>query len=135
MKNWLLAESGLWRAGHADRAALELGLGEFRRDVGQVGFAGAGAGRIARLGHEAVDHPVKDDAVVKALLRQGLDLLHMLGREIGTQADGDAAVLGVEEDRVLRVGGLLAPQTGTRPASTSAPAASKRFMGGSLLVG
>ena len=70
MKNWLLALFGFDGARHrgdaADvRLAAELGL-----EVGLVGAAHAGAGRVAALGHEAVDHAVEDDAVVEAFLGQ-----------------------------------------------------------------
>ena len=41
---------------------------------GSLGAAHAGAGRIARLGHEAVDHAVEDDAVIEAGLGQLGDL-------------------------------------------------------------
>ena len=42
--------------------------------------------------------------VIEALLDEGLELGHVLRREIGAQLDGDAAILGVEIDRVV-VGG------------------------------
>ena len=41
-------------------------LGELGLDVGLVRAAHAGAGRVAGLGHEAVDHAVEDDAIVEA---------------------------------------------------------------------
>ena len=88
---------GRLRARHAKRAARKGGFGEFGWHVGQVGAAHAGAGRVAGLGHEAVDHAMEDDAVVKALFRQGLDARDMLGREIGTQADHDASVLELHD--------------------------------------
>ena len=69
-------------------------------------MARAGAGRVAGLGHEARDDAVEDDAVIETLLHQRLDLRHVLGGEIGPQADRDAPVLGVEIDNVLRVGAL-----------------------------
>ena len=72
------------RTGHADRAAHEMRLvGELGRQVGQVRAASAGAGRIAGLRHEAVDDAMEHDAVIKALLRQRLDLRDVLGREVG----------------------------------------------------
>ena len=60
MKNWLLAELGFWaRAMEAGAAHMRLG-GELGRQVGLGRAAGAGAGGIAALRHEAVDHPVED---------------------------------------------------------------------------
>src|SRR5262249_2475728 len=58
---------GIVRARHSNTAALVLLLRELRRQVGELGAAGTGGGRIARLNHEPGDHPVKDDAVVEAL--------------------------------------------------------------------
>ena len=70
------------RTGHAERADL-VGRGrKFGGQVRQVGLAGAGAGRIAGLGHEAVDDAVKDDAVVEAFADQLLDVGDVVGREI-----------------------------------------------------
>ena len=111
MKNCELAELGLRGAGHAERAALERRRGEFGLEVGQLGAAAAGAGRIAGLGHEAVDHAVEHDAVVEMLADQRLDLRHVVRREVGPQLDRDPAVLGVEIDRIvvdlaLRRGGV-----------------------------
>jgi hypothetical protein len=63
----------------------------------------SGAGGIARLRHEPGDDPVEDEAIIEAALRQGLDLGHMFGREIGPEQDCDTAVLGVEIERVLEV--------------------------------
>ncbi len=103
MKNCELAESGILRARHADRAALERLAENSALMFGQIGMAHAGAGRIAGLRHEAVDDAMEDDAVVEAALGQGLDLRDMLWRKIGPQLDRDAAVLGVEIDGVLEV--------------------------------
>ena len=60
----------------------------FREFGGQLlaRTAGAGAGGIAALGHEALDHPVEDQTVIEALANQLLDALHMLGRQIGAQS-------------------------------------------------
>ena len=105
MKNWLLALFGFCdarhRGGAADvRLAAELGL-----EVGLVRAARAGAGRVAALGHEAVDHAVEDDAVVKAFLGQLADARDMAGREIGAQPDDDvAAAVEVEDQGVQFVG-------------------------------
>ena len=66
-------------------------------------FTHAGAGRIAGLGHEAVDHPVKDDAVIEVLPGQLLDPCHMVRRQIGAQLDFDASILKVEIKRVFKI--------------------------------
>ena len=71
MKNWRIGRIRALRARHADRAALVGRLRELGRNVGQVGFARAGAGRVAGLGHEALDDAVEDDAVVEAALGRG----------------------------------------------------------------
>ena len=48
---------------------------------------------------------MKDDAIVKALPRQRLDALHMVGSGIGAQADRDAsASREIEQQRVFRIG-------------------------------
>src|SRR5580704_15982498 len=60
------------RARHRDGAALV----RLARELGLELLAGApraGAGGIAGLRHEAVDHPMKHHAVVKALAHQFLD--------------------------------------------------------------
>ena len=70
MKNWLLALLGSRRARHRAGAADVRLAREFGLEVGQVGAARAGPGRVAALGHEAGDHAVEGDAVVKAALGQ-----------------------------------------------------------------
>ena len=67
---------------------------EFGFEVGQFRSAHAGAGRIAALRHEAIDHAVEDHAVVEALARKLRNTLDMAGGEIGAEADDDIA--GVE---------------------------------------
>ena len=109
MKNWLLALFGFWRARHragaADvRLAAELGL-----EVGLVGAAHAGAGRVAALGHEAGDDAVEDDAVVKAVVGQLGDPLDMAGREVGPQLDDDVAAGRKGEGQAVGVGHGIAP--------------------------
>src|SRR5271155_1624634 len=49
------------RPRHADSAALEMRRAEFAGQIGEIGPARAGAGRIAGLRHEARNDPVKDD--------------------------------------------------------------------------
>jgi len=46
---------------------------------------------------------VKDNAVVEAPARERLDALDMAGREIGPERDHDAALGGLEDERILRV--------------------------------
>ena len=66
-------------------------LREFGLEVGQVGAAGAGAGRVAALGHEAGDHAVEHDAVVEAAVGELGDALDVAGREVGAKLDDDVA--------------------------------------------
>ena len=82
------------------RQAVDLGV-----EVGKRRAAGAGAGRIAALGHEAFDHPVEDEAVVEALAGQGPDPLDMAGRGVGAKLDRDpAAGRQIEIPDILRLG-------------------------------
>ena len=105
MKNWLFALSGLVRARRAERAAQERHGGELRLEVGQVGSALARALGIAALGHEAGNHAMESQPVVKAAADQGLDALDMMRREVGPQHDLDrAAVRQIEEQVVRRIG-------------------------------
>ena len=55
--------------------AVELGLELLAR------AAGTGALRATGLRHEALDHPVEDDAVVEAVAHQVLDARDVTGRE------------------------------------------------------
>ena len=100
MKNCELAESGLEERAMPSVPRLKGVGGELGLEVGQLGAAHAGAGRVARLGHEAADHAMEHDAVVEMLRDQLLDLRHVVRREVGAQLDGDPAVLGVEVDGV-----------------------------------
>src|SRR5690606_19603667 len=59
----------------------------------------------AGLGHEAVDDAVEGDVVVFAAAHQRLDLLDVPGRDVGPERDGHLAVLELEDQRVLRLGG------------------------------
>src|SRR5688500_15752713 len=89
------------RGGTADMGlAAELGA-----KVGLGRAAGAGAGRIAALRHEAVDDPVEGDAVVKPLFGELANARDMAGGEIGPQADDDvAAAVEVEDQGIELVG-------------------------------
>src|SRR3546814_1856970 len=62
---------------------------EFGGKIGLVRAAGAGAGRIAALRHEAGDDAVEDDAVVKAFVGELADPRDVLRGEIGAQLDHD----------------------------------------------
>ncbi len=84
MKNWLFAVFGSLGARHADRPGHEFSVvREFRGRFGQTTATGARAGRVAALGHEAVDDAVEGRAVIEALLRQRDEAGDGLGRQIG----------------------------------------------------
>src|SRR6202022_4486747 len=95
---------GIVGAGHRDSAAHMRLLREFGLE--RVAHAArAGAGGIAGLRHEAFDHAMERDAVVLALARQLLDLLDVVGREIGKHLDDHTAVLEVDIEGVFLVHG------------------------------
>ena len=105
---------------HADDAALERHVGEFLLQVRIFRTAGAvEILAVAGLRHEAVDHAVERHVVVIALARQLLDPLGMLGREVGAQLDDDAALGGVDDDRVrlVEIGGQRLGDRGGRAGS------------------
>ena len=82
-------------------------------------FRSAGAVEIlavAGLRHEAVHHAMERHVVVKAFARELLDALGVLGREIGAQLDDDAALGGVDDDRILlvEIGGQRLRDGGSR---------------------
>ena len=131
MKNWLFAEFVVAAfARHPNDAALERHFGEFRRQIGIFRAARAVAARtIAGLRHEACDHAVKGNIIIVLLARELLDALGMLGRNVVAQLDGDAAVFGIYENGILRIGpgGRLLCKGGT--AQNNAPrSASRRIM-------
>ncbi len=68
-----------------------------------AGAARAGAGRVAGLRHEAVDHAVEHDAVVKPAPHQRLDLGAGVGRQIGPHLDDHPPERHVHVKRVFRV--------------------------------
>ena len=77
---------------------------EFGLEVRQRRTALPGARRVARLGHEPVNHAVEDDAVVKALADQGLDPLDMARRPLRHQPDQHPAAIGkVQHQNVFRL--------------------------------
>src|SRR3954468_19058759 len=94
-----------------------------------AGAAGAGALRAAGLRHEAVDHAMEYDAVVKSLAHQFLDAGNVARREIGTHLDGHGPLGGFEDQGIFSVsharlsaglGGVLRVQNLTakgRPAT------------------
>src|SRR3546814_5311215 len=69
--------------------------------------AHSGAGRIAALGHESIDDPVKDDAVVKAFTRQFLNPLDMTRRQVGAKIDRHVAAVEREDQGVFSIGHFL----------------------------
>ena len=79
-------------AGHAEGAAGEGHVVELGGDV-DARAAAPGAVGVAGLGHEAVHHPVEDEAVVEALAGQLLDARDVLRGLVGEQLDQDLAVL------------------------------------------
>src|SRR5712664_890179 len=79
------------------RFLVELGL-EFL-----AGAAGAGALRTAGLRHEALDHTVEYDAVVKSLAHEFLDPRDVAGRKIGAHLDGDRPLRGFEDQSIFGV--------------------------------
>ena len=81
------------------RLGAELGL-----EVGKLGATRAGSGRVAALRHEARDHPVKLDPVVKAFAGEACDPLDMAGGEVGAKLDDDVAA--AREGQGQRLGGI-----------------------------
>src|SRR5690606_18725574 len=60
------------RTSHRARATNMARRGKLCLEVRQLRAAGAGAGWVTRLRHEAIDHAVEDDAVIKAVARKRL---------------------------------------------------------------
>ena len=116
LRNWRVGEADeelavgavrVLRAGGTHRAAHERLLVELGHDVALARAAGAGAGGIAGLGHEARDDAVEDDAVVEPSLGQLLDPGDVLGRHVGQELDQHAAARGqLDDERVVGIGGL-----------------------------
>src|SRR5262249_44606266 len=71
------------RAGAADMHLAR----KLRLQIGLLGTTRAGAGRIARLCHEARNDPVEDNTVIEAFLGKLLDAGDMVRREIGPELD------------------------------------------------
>src|SRR5207247_7683550 len=82
--------------GHADYAARKRHFGKFLLQVRIFGAAAAvELYAVAGLRHEAVHDAVEWHVVVIALARELLDALGVLGREVGSELDDDAALAGV----------------------------------------
>ena len=97
---------------------MRLGI-EFRFEVGLVGTAHPGSGRITALCHEAGDHSVEHHAVIEALSRQFGDARNMTGCEIGPEADDNVAALSIagvesESERIGHYFLLLSVRTSYR---------------------
>ena len=112
------------RARHAAGAAQEVPLGgELRRQVGQLRAAGAGAGRIAALRHESLDHPMERRVVIEPLARQRLDLRDGFRRQVGEHLDHHPAVFQIHVQRIFRIerrlGAAAAAPAAARPAAAS----------------
>ena len=77
--------------------------------------AGAGAGGVAALDHEAGDDAVEDDAVVEPFAGEEDEAVDVLGRDLRVQLDADRAGRRVDRrgvglvrvDRHRRRGGVL----------------------------
>ena len=81
-------------------------LGKLRRQI-LAAAAGARAGGVAGLRHEARDYPVKDDAVIEFLARQFLDPRDMLRRRLRIEFDDRTAVLQFQIEHILKLSGFL----------------------------
>ena len=75
---------------------------EFGLEIGLGGAAHAGALRAAALRHEAGDHAVELDAIIKAFADQFLDPLDMAGGQIGPQLDHNIAAIERENQFFVR---------------------------------
>src|SRR3984893_5545116 len=90
------------RGGAADmRFLVELGLELL------AGAAGAGALRAPGLRHEALDHAMEHDAVIKSLAHQFLDPRDVAGGKIGAHLDGDGSLGGFEDQSVFGISHAL----------------------------
>src|SRR6201747_1709337 len=94
------------RARHRGRAADMRFLVEFGLQL-LAGTAGAGALRTAGLGHEAVDHAVEHDAVVKSLAHQFLDAGDMARGQVGAHFNGDGALGGFKDQSIFGISHAL----------------------------
>ena len=104
MKNWLLALFGFCERAIEAIAALVRLARELGLEVRQVGAVVAGPGRVAALRHEAGDHAVEDDAVVKAAVGELGDARDVARREVGAELDDDVAAGGKGKVQAVGVG-------------------------------
>src|SRR5450631_2563893 len=72
-----------------------------------AGAAGAGALRTAGLRHEAIDHAVEHDAVVKTPAHQFLDPRDVSRRKIGPHFDGHRPLCGFEDQSIFGISHAL----------------------------
>src|SRR5262245_8994408 len=107
-----LAVAGIWIAGARHRhgtahvrLAVEFGFKLFPRSPC------ASSVRAPRLRHEAIDHAMKDDAVIKSVLHQFLNPRHMSGCEIWPHLDHHFAFSRLERQRIFRIRHLTHPLT------------------------
>ena len=103
MKNWLSALFGSEARAIATVPRTNGFSFENSAFSGCARTAGAVAARVAGLRHEAVDHPMEDDPVIKALAHQRLDLRAGGRRQIGPHVDDDAARRHVEVNRIFQI--------------------------------
>ena len=104
MKNWLSALFGSEARAIETTPRTCFSFGELGLEL-VARAAGAVALRVAGLRHEAVDHAMEDDAVIKALAHQRLDLRHRGRRQIGPHFDDDAAGRHVHVEGVFQICG------------------------------
>src|SRR6185437_13910953 len=86
------------------RLGVELGL-----EIGIFRPAGSRSVGAAGLGHEPVDHPVKDDPVVKALGDQPLDVRDMARRQPCVHFDHHRALARLEGQRIAFAAHFVVP--------------------------
>src|SRR3954454_25191025 len=77
------------------RLLVELGLELLARTPG------AGALRTTGLRHEALDHAMEDDAILKTFTHQLLDARDVTGREVWPHFNGDASLRGIQDQSIF----------------------------------
>src|SRR5262249_45784128 len=90
------------RARHRSGPAHVFLLREFRLEL-LARSAGTGAVRTSGLRHEALDHAMEDDSVIKSRTHQFLDARDMARRQVGPHPDGNGALARLEDQRVFRI--------------------------------
>src|SRR5262249_30709479 len=92
-------------AGHTDYSALEGHLRELRLQVGVFRVTGAVAVlAVSRLRHETRDHPVERHTVIVLVASELLEARSMLRGDVVAQLDHDAALGGIDDQSILRIG-------------------------------